>query len=170
MTIEETTPPTVDDSKLNAKELRVYRSERGILCMSVGVDAVHEDIRVRRAFPLLHSDRYIGFIQADGEELGMLEDPQDLDSQSLALLNQELEKTYFLPIILEFRNMGEEHNVIFADVETSSGSRTIYVRGYRNKIRSLPGNRAIIEDVDGNRYEVRNLDSFSKLTLDILGL
>ena len=170
MTIEKTTPATIGDNKLDAKDLRVYRSDRGTLCVSVGVDTVHEDVHVRRAFPLLHSDRYIGLILADGEELGMLENSQGLDPQSLALLEQELEKTYFLPIILEFRSIGEEHNVIFADVETSSGPRTIYVRGYRNKIRSLPGNRAIIEDVDGNRYEVRNLDSFPKLTQDILGL
>ena len=170
MTIEKTTPATIGDNKLDAKDLRVYRSDRGTLCVSVGVDTVHEDVHVRRAVPLLHSDRYIGLILADGEELGMLENSQGLDPQSLALLEQELEKTYFLPIILEFRSIGEEHNVIFADVETSSGPRTIYVRGYRNKIRSLPGNRAIIEDVDGNRYEVRNLDSFPKLTQDILGL
>ena len=66
--------------------------------------------------------------------------------------------------------LGEEHSVIYMEVETSSGPRTIYVRGYRNKIRALPGNRALIEDVEGNRYEVRNLDSFPKLTRDILGL
>ena len=160
---------TIDDNTLAPRDLRIYCSDRGALCVNVGSD-VYEDIRVRRAFPLLHTERYIGFQLADGEELGMLEDLRELDTQSRAVLDQELEKMYFLPVILEFGDMGEEHNVIFADVVTSSGPRTIYVRGYRNKIRSLPGNRAIIEDVEGNRYEVRDLDSFSTLTCDILGL
>lgn len=160
---------TENDNQLNTKDLRVYRSNRGTLCVQVA-DTTYEDVRVRRAFPLVHADRYIGFIQADGSELGLLEDPRGLDTQSSAVLDNELEKTYFLPIITEFLDLGEEHNVIYMDVVTSSGPRTIYVRGYRNKIRALPRNRALIEDVEGNRYEVRELDSFPKLTRDILGL
>ena len=158
------------NNQLSVKDLRIYRSDRGTLCVQIGADQTHEDIRVRRAFPLVHADRYIGFIQADGNELGLLEDPHGLDADSAAALDQELDKTYFLPIITEFHDLGEEHNVIYMDVVTTSGPRTIYVRGYRNKIRALPRNRALIEDVEGNRYEVRELDSFPKLTRDILGL
>jgi hypothetical protein len=160
---------TDNNNQLDAKDLRVYRSNRGTLCVQVA-DKTYEDIRVRRAFPLVHADRYIGFIQADGSELGLLEDPRGLDAESSAVLDQELDKTYFLPIITEFQDLGEEHNVIYMDVVTSSGPRTIYVRGYRNKIRALPRNRALIEDVEGNRYEVRELDSFPELTRDVLGL
>ena len=160
----------VSKDTLLASDLRIYRSERGTLCVQIGAGTVHEDIRVRRAFPLVPADRYIGFMYADGRELGLLENPRGLDGDSAAVLEQELDKTYFLPIITEFYDLGEEHSVIYMEVETSSGPRTIYVRGYRNKIRALPGNRALIEDVEGNRYEVRNLDSFPKLTRDILGL
>ena len=160
----------VGNSTLIASDLRIYRSDRGTVCVRVGAGTVYENIRVRRAFPLVHADRYIGFLHADGSELGLLEDPRGLDGDSAAVLEQELDKPYFLPIITEFYDLGEEHSVIYMEVETSSGSRTIYVRGYRNKIRALPGNRALIEDVEGNRYEVRNLDSFPKLTRDILGL
>ena len=163
-------PAEAGDRILDPRHLRIYRSARGVLCARTGAEgAVHEDLRVRRAFPLQNADRYIGFLLANGDELGLLEDPQALDTESRAVLAEELEKTYFLPEILEFRDLGEEHNMIHATIETTSGPRDIYVRGYRNKIRPLSGDRALVEDVEGNRYLVPDLKALPKLTRDILG-
>ena len=164
------TAAAFSDKVLDPQFLRLYRSDRNVLCARVGAaGAVHEDLRVRRAFPLQNADHYIGFLLANGDELGLLEDSQALDRESRAVLDEELEKTYFLPVILEFRDIGEEHNMIHATVETSSGPRNIYVRGYRNKIRPLSGDRALVEDVEGNRYLVPDLSALPKLTRDILG-
>ncbi|MYF92166.1 MAG: DUF1854 domain-containing protein, partial [Gemmatimonadetes bacterium] len=54
--------------------------------------------------------------------------------------------------------------------ETTSGPRQLEIRGYRTNGRMLSGGRAIIEDVDGNRYLIANWRALPRRTREILGL
>jgi len=129
----------------------------------------HEDLRVRRAFPLERPDRYIGFLHADSTELGMLVNAEELDAESQRVLAEELEKTYFLPVITAITELGEEFGVVYADVETSVGPRQLEIRGIRSNIRILSRRRALIIDAVGNRYELPSTDELPKRTREILG-
>lgn len=154
---------------LDPSTMRVRRTERGLLEVAVG-DAVYVDVTVRRAYPLEASDRFIGFNDADGEEIGMLEDPTKLDADSRAALDEQLALTYFLPTITEVTEIGEDFGVVHADVTTTSGPRQIEIRGIRSSIRILSAHRALIEDADGNRYELADYRKLPNLTREILGL
>ena len=89
---------------------------------------------------------------------------------SRRVLDGELSKIYFLPVITDITSIGEDHAVLHADVETSSGPRHLEVRQIRTNIRLLSKNRALIQDVEGNRYELRDYAKLPKLTREILGL
>ena len=154
---------------LDPKSLRVFRSERGALVVRLG-DEEYQDLVIRRAFPLEPENRHIGFSQIDGTELGLLEDADTLDDESREILLEELGKIYFRPVILSIDNLGEELGVVQADIQTSSGPRRIEIRQLRKNIRLISGGRALIEDVDGNRYELRDRDSLPRLTREIMGL
>ena len=67
-------------------------------------------------------------------------------------------------------HIGEEFGVVHADVETTSGARQIEIRGIRSSIRVLSRNRALVEDADGNRYELTDYRNLQKMTREILGL
>ena len=157
------------DSFLDPAQVKLYHSSRGRLVMRIdGED--HEDLSARRAFPLEMPTRYIGFSLPGGAELGMLEDGEALDVASRQALDRELGKVYFLPIITDIPHIGEDHGVVYAHVETSSGPRQLEIRGIRTNIRLLSKNRALIQDVEGNRYELRDWGHLPKLTREILGL
>ena len=158
-----------EDTFLDPQCLRVYRSQRDTLCLELGPD-VHEEINVRRAFPLDDPGRFIGLMAVDGTELGMVEDIDDLDAASREVLALELSKIYFLPVITAIDKIVEEYGVVEADIDTTSGPRHIEIRQIRRNIRLLPNNRALIEDADGNRYELRERERLPRLTRDILGL
>ena len=158
-----------ENALLDPGKLRFYRSDRGSLVMCVGEEK-YRDINIRRAFPLEETNRFIGFFLADGTELGLLEDIERLDADSRMILENELEKIYFRPVILRIRSIGEEFGVVYMDAETSSGPRHIEIRQIRNKIRLLSSYRALIEDVDGNRYELRDWNSLPRMTRAILSL
>ena len=165
-----TTPsPSGGDAFLDTSQLQLYRSARGQLTMRLGVEEF-EDLSVRRAFPLEMPTRYIGLALPGGEEVGVLEDVEDLDEASRQVLDEELAKTYFLPVITDITSIGEEHAVLHADVETTNGPRHLEVRQIRTNIRLLSKNRALIQDVEGNRYELRDYAELPKLTREILGL
>ena len=128
------------------------------------------DLRLRLAFPLEAADEFVGLFRADGTELGMLARIDDLDPDSRAVLRVELEKIYFRPRITEVGRIVEEQGVLRGEITTTAGRRGIEIRGWRENVRLLSRDRAMIEDVDGNRYLVDNWRSLPKLTREILGL
>ena len=154
---------------LDPEQVTLYHSSRGKLVLRLDGQE-HEDLSVRRAFPLEMPTRYIGFSLPGGEEMGMLEDTEALDEASREVLDSELAKVYFLPVITDIPHIGEDHGVVYVDVETSSGSRQLEIRGIRNNIRLLSKNRALIQDVEGTRYELRDWGHLPKITREILGL
>ena len=158
-----------DVGLLDAKSIRMERNEARTLTVHVGEER-YEDVTIRRAFPLEMADAFIGLFAADGEEIGIIEDLTTIEADSRRVLDDELQRTYFLPVITEFGDIGEEFGVVHADVQTSSGPRHIEIRGIRSNIRLLSRHRALIEDTDGNRYELRDLRQLPKLTREILGL
>ncbi len=154
---------------LDPDRLEIYYSERGELVVNLD-GKEYADPKIRCAFPLESSTRFIGFFLADGAELGLLEDIDELAEDSRSCLRVELDKIYFCPLILGVDHIDEEFGVVNADVETSSGPRHIEIRQIRKNIRLLSGHRALIEDADGNRYELRDWHHLPKLTREILGL
>ncbi|MBI2502879.1 MAG: DUF1854 domain-containing protein [Candidatus Latescibacteria bacterium] len=154
---------------LDPARVRFYRSARGNLVMRLG-EAEHQGVEVRRAFPLEAADGLIGFFLADGSELGLIADPGRLDPTSRQVLIEELDKIYFRPVITHIRTIGEEFGVVDIEVDTTYGPRHLEIRGIRDSIRMLSGRRALVVDVDGNRYELRDWHLFPKLTREILGL
>ena len=154
---------------LVAEQMHIRRTDRGLLAVRIGEES-HVDVTVRRAFPLEAADGYMGFFDTDGNELGILEEPGGLDSDSRAALDEQLALTYFLPEITAVTHIGEDFGVVHADVETTKGSRQIEIRGIRSSIRVLSRNRALVEDAEGNRYELRDYRNLEKMTREILGL
>lgn len=157
------------DFLLDPQQTRFSRSKRGSLILQLGGEE-HTDLKVRRAFPLEESDRYIGVFAAEDQELGLIEDPQQLDAQSRQVLLDELAKVYFQPQVLAFNSLDEEFGVLRGQIETTSGPRQLEIRSYRTNVRMLSGNRAVIEDVDGNRYLIANWRTLPQKTREILGL
>jgi len=160
---------TYEEHVLDPGEMKFFRSERGSLILRYKGEE-HTDLNIRRAFPLEANDRFIGFSLPDGTELGLLESLANLDAESRQVLQDELDKIYFCPKILTFGKITEEHGMLRGEIETTSGPRPIEIRGWRENVRMLSGGRAVVEDVDGNRYLVDNWRELPKLTREILGL
>ncbi len=158
-----------EDFLLDPQKMRFSRSERGSLILKLDGEE-YTDLKIRRSFPLEESDRYIGVFAAGDQELGLIEDPQQLDDQSRQALLDELDKIYFQPQVLAFNSLDEEFGVLRGQIETTSGPRQLEIRGYRTNVRMLSGSRAVIEDVDGNRYLIANWRALPQKTREILGL
>ena len=158
-----------EDFLLDPTKMRFFRSQRGSLILSLE-GKEYTDLKIRRAFPFEQANSFIGVFDSNGDELGLLEDPQTLDDDSRQALLDELDKIYFHPKILTFSNLDEEYGVLRGQIETSSGPRQLEIRNYRTNVRMLSGGRAIVEDVDGNRYLIEDWRALPKHTREILGL
>jgi hypothetical protein len=92
--------------------------------------------------------------------------------ESYRVLQEELERRYFIPIIQRIYSLTEEYGQMRWDVETDRGRRVFYVRNWRDNVHELSPVRYLIVAVDGSRYEIRDLnalDGRSRAWLDRLG-
>ncbi|MAF29262.1 MAG: hypothetical protein CL819_08540 [Croceicoccus sp.] len=111
---------------------------------------------VLSCFPLSSPSTLVSIRDEDGREVGILTDIKNLDAESQGVLQEELERSYFMPRITDIYAIEEDLNINTWKVETTRGPRVFQTRAERKSIRRMGGNYLVIRDVDGNRYEVRN--------------
>lgn len=130
---------------------------------------VYENVKPVRCFTHTLPERYISLCDAEGKEIGLIEDLAALPPAAHALLREELEKRYFVPEIVRIHRLTNNHGVTSWQVETDRGPRAFEVRS-RDDVRRLPNGLILITDVDGNRFRISHrshLDARSRGLLDL---
>ena len=151
---------------LNAGEIRIYRDEDGELKLRNSWDYTVK--KAVRSFPLTHPWVYIALLDEKDKEIGIIENLNELDKTSRMVLKDELERTYFVPVITKIYEIKEEFGTYIWNTETDKGSRTFEV-AHRERLKKV-GNRFFIRDADGNLYKIanmENLDEHIKSLIDI---
>jgi len=159
-----TDPESFELRILDPKRMRIFR-EAGVPRLTLRDDRSWSKVSVARAFPLSDPDHYLGFLDGDGKDIGLLHDPGQLDPESRQIVDEELEKRYFVPVVERVLAIKEEFGTIYWTVETDRGQKEIIVRNLRDSLQELSASRVIITDVDGNRFEfadVSKLDAKSQ--------
>ena len=152
---------------LDAKKTRVYRVS-GVVRLTILNDRSWIKVSVARAFPLSDPNHYLGFLDGAGKDIGLLHDPGLLDQDSRRVVDEELEKRYFVPIVERVVTVKEEFGTIYWTVETDRGEKEVIVRNLRDNLQDLGGSRVIITDVDGNRFEFRDISKLDGKSQGIL--
>jgi hypothetical protein len=153
---------------LDPAQIEFDRDEHGRLRLRLG-EEVFEPVRPVRCFTHTLRDRYVSLWDAEGREIGLIEDLNALSPPSRQVLEEELEKRYFVPEILRIRRLTSRHGVTSWQVETDRGRRDFQVRT-RDDVRWLPGGLILITDIDGNRFRISSrsrLDPRSRTLLDL---
>lgn len=140
---------------LDPKLLKISRNQFAELEAALPDGSVHAPVEPVRTFPLTQPDQYISLLDAHKNEIGLIEDINQLQEADQRVLAEELEKCYFMPKITKIHFIEGRFGVTQWEVETDSGTVFFDLRS-RNDINSLEGGRVLIKDVDGNRYEIVN--------------
>ena len=117
-------------------------------------DQTYPRVRVKRAFPLSCDDCFIVVQDREGQEIGSLARLDSLDRASRQAVEEELERAYFSPHIQRIVNVTVANRVPRWEVETDRGPRAFEIYSSRRDIRHLGGGRVLVQDADGNRYEI----------------
>ena len=125
-------------------------------------------VKVTRPFPLTDPTGYVVVSDTSGAFVGLLKGYLELDPDSLALVQEGLEESYFLPRITKIDNIDDQFRVMIWQVQTDRGPRRFEVTSRPRDIRWLSDNHVVIQDVDGNRYEIVNLSELDKGSRDLL--
>ena len=148
----------------DAGEIRFHRDAFDDLVLERGEERF-AGVQILRGFPHSDADRMISVRDSEGEELGIIASLAEVDADSRRLLEEELERAYFVPRITRVTGLVERFHVPKWEVDTDRGPRVFEVRSGRSDVRVLGGGRILIRDADGNHYEIldyRRLDPVSR--------
>ncbi len=146
-----------DINYLSASDCEFYRTDGGLLGMKTGGKDLGR-VALLRMFPLRKPDKFISVRRENREradsrvEYGVIEDINAFSGEQRALIDEELERRYFVPEITKVTNVKEEYGHTYWDVETTAGDRSFTVFDMNSNLLNMGEGRAMIIDVDGNRY------------------
>jgi len=119
------------------------------------------------SFPLSLRDQYISLRDMGGNELGMIKNLDELDKDARKLLEEELRKRYFTPLIREIKSISDKFGVVEWEVETDRGPKKFITRSLHDSLKES-GTGLIVTDMENNRYEIRDHSQLDPHSLAIL--
>jgi len=125
-------------------------------------------VTVSRAFPLTHPCLYLCIRDGGGAELGILRSLEGLDADSRKLVEEDLNRRYFLPVIKRITSVVERFGTVEWHVETDRGAYRFTTRDLRENVLRLGGGRCILQDVDENRFEITDTAGLDRASLSRL--
>lgn len=164
--------------ELSPDNARFYLSEGGLISLELknadGEMENFERVVVLRSFPITDPDEFLSVREPDikerGEEIGIIENINDFDADTIELLKSELDRRYFVPKIYRILSVKEKFESSYWEVKTSAGDVTFVMRNPFGNIRALEDGRVFMNDIDGNCFEIPDptkLDSFSYKKIEV---
>ncbi|MCX7714866.1 MAG: DUF1854 domain-containing protein [Clostridia bacterium] len=137
------------------ENITFYKTKGGL----IGAKTKDYDGRANlfRIFPLNLENKYISVRDKDLTELGIIEDMEIFPQEQIELMNDELNKRYFIPKITKVIEAKEEFGNYFWNVETTAGERKFSMRDLANNVIHKKNGAIVLVDVDGSRYEMEDV-------------
>ncbi len=132
----------------------------------------YERVRVIRLFPFSDADRFLS-IRDHGngdKEIGIIEDLNAMPEESKKLIKEQLKLSYFTPVIEKIYGIKDEYGYAYFHVLTDKGECKFAISMGSNAVTKLSDTRLIINDVDENRFEIRDVDKLTKKERRMLDL
>ena len=78
------------------------------------------------------------------------------------MVKEEIEQRYMTAIIKRVDSLKSEFGVSYWEVQTDRGNREFVVRNVSESAQWITDRRLLLIDVDGNRFEISNLEVLDK--------
>lgn len=147
------------------------RTEGGFVSLEYG-EKKYDRVSVYRTFPFTQPDNYISIREPNekAREIGIIKALTDLDKDQATMLLEQLQIRYFTPIITKIIDIKDEYGYAYFDVLTNYGACRFTIHMGGGSVVSLTDTRLLITDLDGNRFEIPDINTFSAIELKKLDL
>ena len=143
---------------LDPARLRFFKAGAALRLTIEGEYSVLK-VAILRAFPLTLPRQYYSVRDGGGKEVGLIVNPVNLEPESRRLVEADLERRYMTATVRRIRSVEERFGTVDWEVETQRGRNRFTTRDLRdNVLRPTPG-RILFTDVEGNRYEIPDLNA-----------
>jgi hypothetical protein len=144
-------------------DVRFYLNDLGQFCARQADGTDLTDVLVYRTRPISDPDHYIsirvGATATEQREIGLIRDVAALAPDQRRIITEALYRRYFIHIISEIHSLREEFGYLYWDCETDKGRREFPTARWDQSKAVHAGNGChIVTDVDGNRYEIPDIE------------
>ncbi len=127
-------------------------------------------VYLHRAFPFDDPFSYISVLDKEMKEIGFIKEIDLFPEETASLLKNELNRKYYSPKITRINNIKERFGFSYWKVETDAGEMSFTLQDTYRSILKVGGGRVFVIDMDGNRYEIPDVEqldfaSYRKLEL-----
>ena len=164
--IELTEPSALSEvGQIDPATVRLFRGPHNVLrCTLEGVKSVLR-AKVVRAFPISEETHWINVLDAKNKEVCLIEDPTQLDADSLRLVEEELGRFYRVANIEHIYSIKQEYRTMFWNVLTDRGQRDFVVKWGADTVQWRAANELLLVDIDTNRFRVPDVTRLDKHSL-----
>jgi hypothetical protein len=145
-----------------------FLSHGPILRLTIEDDRSYVRVGIVRAFPLSDPSHFLSVRDGQGKEIGLITDPDTLRPEDRVLVERELERRYFVPAVARIVSAKERFGTVEWTMETDRGVVRFTTRNLRENVQRPTPGRIILNDVDGNRYDIRDLDQLGAASQELL--
>ena len=156
-------PRSVDPPKI-----RLCRESDSSLSLTVIDDRTYLNVQILRAAPLSDPAHYISILDANAQEIAMINHPSELDDETRRVLYEELDRTYMTVAIWRINSARIESGVVHLNVETDRGWREFVLKDMHESVRRLGGNRLLLQDVDRNRFDIPDVGALDRRSAKLI--
>jgi hypothetical protein len=165
------TPATLVEASrlifLNPKKLHFFK-HGATLRLTIEDDRSFLKVGVLRAFPLSDRNRFFSVRDEAENEIGLIVNPTDLSAENQNLIDEDLQRRYFVPSVKKIVSAKERFGTVDWSVETDRGLCRFTTQNLRENVQRPAPGRIILNDVDGNRYDIRDVDELSRESQELL--
>ena len=144
---------------------RVHLGNLGALHVTVLKEQIYGGVYAAYAFPVRHPDRYISLRQMNskGEEIevGIIRDLSEFPAPARRLVQEALERHYFIHIIDRINHIRWRYGFLFFDVQTNKGPAEFLMRWQHDRAVDYGQGGKMLLDVDENRYLVPDVSALT---------
>ena len=138
---------------IEPETLELSQTTGGFLQATIDGEAVPR-IFVHQAFPLSMPDEFISVRDGEQNEVGVIRRLDELSREQRELIDRELSRRYFAPVVQKISSLSEEFGYLYWDVLTSSGERRFTQQAKPETILGAGDDELIVIDIDENRYRL----------------
>ncbi len=146
--------------------LKLYRESDGSLT-ALANGRTHVNAVAVRAAPLSDPGRYIGVLDANGEEICLITDPSELDEETRPVLRAELDRRYRTFAVRRINALRVETGSYYLDLDTDQGLRDVALQDADESLRVF-GTRLLLVDVEGNRFEIADMQVLDRRSAKLI--
>lgn len=116
-------------------------------------------IYLHRAFPFDDPEAYISVQNIEKKEIGLIRTAAEFDEATEKLLVRELDIKYYTPKITKIYGIKERYGFSYWNVATDNGDMQFTLQDTYRSMMKIGMTRIMISDIDGNRYEIPDVEA-----------